>query len=61
MYRVLIRRAKTLRLIDTTTKWKDNKTFLKSNKPHDAKYDFCCMLFGQKKCGDCIFDKIKTK
>ena len=61
MFKTLIRRVKTLRLIDTTTKWKSNKTFFKSNKQYDAKYDFCCMLFGQKKCGDCIFDKIKTK
>ena len=36
----------------------DTKKILKKNNP---KYDFCCLILGQKHCGNCIFDKKKTK
>jgi hypothetical protein len=61
MFKTIIRQVKTLKLTERTKIWKKDKIFSNSNKSYNATYDFCCMLLGQKKCGDCIFDKIKTK
>lgn len=61
MFKTIIRQVKTLKLTETTKIWKKDKIFPKSNKSYNPAYDFCCMILGQKKCGDCIFDKIKRK
>jgi len=40
------------------------KTFnwsFKNVKNKNPKYDFCCLILGQKHCGNCILDKKRTK
>lgn len=56
MFKNAIKNVYSMKLKSKAVNWTVKK--LKKSNP---KYDFCCLILGQKHCGNCIFDKRKTK
>ena len=58
MFKNAIKYAQRCKINTKVFKWSANN--IKRQKP---KYDFCCMILGQKQCDNCILvlDKKKTK
>ena len=56
MFKNAIKNVHSMKVKLKTVNW-TKKNLKKSN----LKYDFCCLILGQKHCGNCILDKRKTK
>ena len=56
MFKNAIKNVHSMKIKSKAVNW--TKKNLKKSNP---KYDFCCLILGQKHCGNCIFDKRKTK
>ena len=57
MFKNAIKNVQSMKLKSKAINWTAKKILKKNN----LKYDFCCLILGQKHCGNCIFDKKKTK
>lgn len=57
MFKNAIKNVKSMKLKSKTINWTAKKKF-KKNYP---KYDFCCLVLGQKHCGICIPERRETK